>query len=70
MLFLMNKCRYFSEENTKLYYIGQKLGATVDRTPKCHPELVEEGIEYSWGSARSLFCMLKLKYKRGKANFF
>ena len=50
-------------------YIGRKLGAIVDRTLKCHLELAGEGIKYSRRHAKSLYCMLKLKYKRGKANF-
>ena len=37
MLRLMDQCNYFLEEDTQLHYIGKKLGATVDRTPKCHP---------------------------------
>ena len=62
---LINKCRYFSEEDTKLQYIGRKLGATVERTPKCHRELAGEGIKYTWGRAKSQYHMLKFKYKRG-----
>ena len=34
---IMDQYRDFSEEDTQLQYIGSKLGATVDRTPKCHP---------------------------------
>ena len=37
LLHLMDECRYFLEQDTQLQYIGSKLGATVDRTPKCHP---------------------------------
>ena len=37
LLHLMKQCGYLSEEDTELHYIGNKLGATVDRTPKCHP---------------------------------
>ena len=68
MLHLMEQCRDFSEEDTSLNYIARKLGATVDRDSKCHSELAGERIKYPWGRARSLYCMLKLKDKRGKAN--
>ena len=69
MLHIMDQCRDFSEEDTKLQYTGRKLGATVDRTPKCHQELAGKAIEYSWGCAKSIYGMLKLKDKRGKANY-
>ena len=65
----MEKCRYFSEEDTQLKYIGRKLGATVDRTPKFRPELEGKGIKYLWGISKSLYNMLKLKDNRGKENF-
>ena len=65
----MNQCRYFSEQDKKLQYIGRKLGATVDRTPKCHPELADEGIKNSWGRTKSLYRMLILNDKRGKTKF-
>ena len=44
MIRLMEQCKYFSEEDTQLQYIGSKLGAKVDRTPKCHLELAVDGI--------------------------
>ena len=69
LLHIMDQCRNFSEQDTQLQYNGRKLGAAVDRTPKCHPELSGERIEYSWGRAKNLYRILKLKYKRGKANF-
>ena len=37
MINLIKQCRDFSEEDTQLQYIGRKLSATVDRTPRCHP---------------------------------
>ena len=37
LIHLMEKCRYLSEEDTQLQYIGRKLGETVDRNPKFHP---------------------------------
>ena len=69
MLHLMYQFIYLSEEDTKLQYIGGKLGANFDTTPKCHPELAGEGIEYLLGRTKSLYHMMKLKDKRGKAIF-
>ena len=66
MLHIMEQFRDLSEEDTQLQYIGWKLGATIYRTPKCHPEFHGGGIKYSWVCAKSLYCMLKLKYKRGR----
>mmetsp|Transcript_15909 Transcript_15909/g.45748 ORF Transcript_15909/g.45748 Transcript_15909/m.45748 type:complete len:162 (+) Transcript_15909:833-1318(+) len=42
---------------------------SVDRTPKCHPELAGEGIEYSWGAAKNYYRRLPLADKKGKDNF-
>jgi hypothetical protein len=42
----------FVSELTLLQYHGNKLGVLVDRTPKCHPELAGEGIEYVWALAK------------------
>ena len=44
LLHIIGQCRDFSEEGKQLQCIGSKLGATVDRTPKCHPELAGKGI--------------------------
>ena len=42
----------FMEQETLLMFYGKQMGVTVDRTPKCHPELAGEGIEYAWGAAK------------------
>ena len=54
----------FENEETLLQYYGRLLGVTVDRTPKCHPELAGEGIEYTWGGAKGFYCRLKISEKR------
>ena len=46
---------------------GSQLGVTVDRTPKCHPELAGEGIEYAWGAAKLYYQKQPLKDKRNKS---
>ena len=36
----------FTNEITLLQLHAQKLGVSIDHSPKCHPELAGEGIEY------------------------
>jgi hypothetical protein len=45
------------------------LGVEVDQSMKSHPELAGEGIEYSWGRAKSVYRRVKLAQKKGKKNF-
>lgn len=52
---MMLGCLDFMEEETLLQYHGRMMGCFVDRTPKCHPELAGEGIEYAWGCAKGLY---------------
>ena len=59
----------FIEEETLLQYHGRLLGVSIDRTPKCHPEMAGEGIEYSWGMAKLLYRKLPLKEKKSKEKF-
>jgi hypothetical protein len=50
-------------------FLGERLGVDVDRSTKSHPELAGEGIEYSWGRAKSVYRRAKLAQKKGKENF-
>jgi hypothetical protein len=45
------------------------MGAIVNCTPKCHPELAGEGIEYIWGMAKLYYRHQPLTQKRSKAKF-
>jgi hypothetical protein len=45
----------FVSELTLLQFHGVKLGAIIDRSPKCHPEIAGEGIEYVWALAKLWF---------------
>ena len=56
----------FDEEETMLQSMGRKMGALIDRTPKCHPELAGEGIEYSWGCAKNYYRRLQLEEEKEK----
>jgi hypothetical protein len=62
-------CADFLGEKTSLMYLGERLGVEVDRSTKCHPELSGEGIEHSWGRAKSVYRRAKLADKKGKENF-
>ena len=59
----------FIEEETLLQYHGRLLGAIVDRTPKCHPEMAGEGIKYSWGCAKGFYRREKRSNKKTKEKF-
>mmetsp|Transcript_29437 Transcript_29437/g.53921 ORF Transcript_29437/g.53921 Transcript_29437/m.53921 type:complete len:237 (-) Transcript_29437:190-900(-) len=50
----------FINEETLLQYHGKMLGVLVDRSPKCHPEVAGEGIEYSWGCGKGKYRRLPL----------
>jgi hypothetical protein len=45
--YLMANCTGFVEEESLLQSMGHQMGEIIDRTPKCHPDLVGEGIKYS-----------------------
>lgn len=59
----------FIQEETLLQYHGRMLGVLVDRTPKCHPELAGEGVEYDWGYAKNAYRRLPITSKKGKEQF-
>jgi len=66
---LLEKQQDFASELTLLQYHAQLLGAIVDRTPKCHPELAGEGIEYAWALAKLFYRRQRLELKRSKDTF-
>jgi hypothetical protein len=66
---ILANCSDFEEEETMLQSMGRSMGVIVDRTPKCHPELAGEGIEYSWGCAKNRYRQLPLVEKKKKEKF-
>ena len=66
---MMSELIDFIQEETLLQYHGKTLGVMVDRSPKCHPEVAGEGIEYSWGCAKGKYRRMPLSDKRRKDNF-
>jgi len=57
------------EQETMLQFYARQLGVMIDRTPKCHPEVAGEGIEYGWGTSKGWFRRQPLSQKRGKNSF-
>jgi hypothetical protein len=66
---LMMKQTDFASELTLLQYHGNRLGVIIDCTPKCHPELAGEGIEYIWALAKLYYRHKPLSQKRSKDSF-
>ena len=59
----------FMNKVTLLQFYGNKLGIIVDRTPKCHPEIAGEGIEYGWAIAKIFYRKSDISKKRSKDKF-
>jgi hypothetical protein len=66
---MMERQMDFIEEETLLQYHGRQLGVIIDRTPKCHPEMAGEGIEYNWGCAKGFYRRLPITKKRTRSKF-
>jgi hypothetical protein len=66
---LMEQLGDFQDEETLMQYHGRRLGVKVDRTPKCHPEMAGEGVEYDWAAAKGFYRRLPISEKRSKAKF-
>ena len=59
----------FTNKITLLQLHAQKLGVSIDRSPKCHPELAGEGIEYLWALAKMFYRRSPISRKRTKTKF-
>ena len=59
----------FLNEVTLLQFHAEKLGVKIDSTPKCHPELAGEGIEYLWVLAKFFYRQSPIGEKRTKEKF-
>jgi hypothetical protein len=72
---LMSSQPDFVNEITLLQYFTEQRSLpagcqlTLIRSPKCHPELAGEGIEYDWAAAKQFYRRQKLKDKRTKDKF-
>ena len=59
----------FLNEETLLQHHAKRMGVILDRSPKCHPEIAGEGIEYCWALAKIFYRNAPIKLKRGKDSF-
>ena len=59
----------FNKEITLLQFHGEQMGVKVDRTPKYHPEIAGEGIEYAWGISKLVYMRATMSRKRNKEMF-
>ena len=59
----------FKNEITLLQYRAQQLGVTVDCSPKYHPEIAGEGIEYCWALGKNMYRRQSIKDKRTKCKY-
>ena len=54
----------FLNELTQLQHIGSLLDVYIDSSPKFHPEIAGEGIEFCWGLSKTLTGCIQLETKR------
>ena len=59
----------FVGEETLLQFHGRKIGVIIDHSPKAHPEVAGEGVEYDWGFTKMLYRRQHIEKKRSKEKF-
>jgi hypothetical protein len=64
LTYLLNLLPDFQDKETILMVYGKQMGVTVDRTPKCHPEMVGEGISYVWAGSKQASRLTPLNMRR------
>ena len=67
---LMEKQQDFMSEVTLLQFHGSALDVTIDRSPKCHLEITDEGKEFIWAIAKMNYRSQPISRKRTKKDFF
>ena len=55
MKHIISKWPDFKAQKSQLEEFCDKNGALVDLSPKCHPEVAGEGIEYDWACGKTVF---------------
>ena len=63
---ILHQQQDFLSELTLLQFHGKHLGVTIDRSPKCHPEIAGEGIEYIWAIAKMYYRSQPISRKNAK----
>jgi hypothetical protein len=59
----------FTNKLTQLQYIGSLLDVYIDCSPKFHPEIADEGVEFCWGLSKNTYMLYPIKDKKKKAVF-
>ena len=59
----------FKSEIMLLQYHALQLGVQVKCSPKYHPEIAGEAIEFAWGLAKNTYWRYPLKQKKNRENF-
>ncbi len=66
---LLDSCTNFVNKKTQLEFVCESLGAEALITTKYHMDYAREGIEYSWGASKAIYCRYPLVAKKGKEKF-
>ena len=66
---MLGRCNYFTEEYTLLQTHCKAIGVKCDRSPKFHPEVAGEGIEYSWENSKMVLQRIPPKNRNSVADF-
>jgi hypothetical protein len=66
---MLESCIDFANEKTQLEFVCESHGAEALITTKYQAEYAGEGIEYSWGAAKSIYRCYPLASKKGKEKF-
>ena len=68
---LLSNCTDFRNEETQMQSIARSLGVQVIFSPKCHPEIAGEGLEYTWAFFKNQYRKIPLpeKKKQKKEDF-
>ena len=59
----------FKEELTLLQHRAIQLGVRIETSPKYHPEIAGETIEYCWGCSKNTYRQYPLESKKKKRQF-
>ena len=59
----------FKEEITLLQFRAEQLGVKLRCSPKYHPEIAGEAVEFCWASSKNTYRRKKIEDKRTKAKF-
>jgi hypothetical protein len=66
LLTCLRRVLTFANKKTQLEFVCQSLETEALTTTKYHAKYAGEGIEYSWGAAKTLYQRYPLASKKGK----